>query len=51
MTAGLYFALGCAILAIVYGIWQSTRILRLPKDNKRMREIATAVHENTITYL
>ena len=30
MTGGLLFALGCAILAILYGIWQSGRILRLP---------------------
>src|SRR5881296_2416559 len=51
MTAGLIFALGCAILAILYGIWQSTRILRLPAGNARMQEIAAAVREGAVAYL
>ncbi|HTM62287.1 MAG TPA: sodium-translocating pyrophosphatase [Burkholderiales bacterium] len=51
MTAGLIFALGCAILAILYGIWQSRRILRLPAGNERMQEIAAAVREGAIAYL
>jgi K(+)-stimulated pyrophosphate-energized sodium pump len=51
MTAGLVFALGCALLAIVYGVWQSSRILRLPDGNERMREIAAAVREGAIAYL
>src|SRR3989440_6595187 len=51
MTVGLIFALACAILAIVYGIWQSGRILRLADGNERMREIAAAVREGAIAYL
>src|SRR6266568_3449640 len=51
MMAGLLFALACAALAIVYGIWQITRILRLPDGNERMREIADAVREGAIAYL
>src|SRR2546423_9622970 len=51
MTAGLSFALGCAILAILYGVWQSTRILRLPAGNERMREISAAVREGAVAYL
>src|SRR3954463_7044654 len=51
MTGGLIFALGGAILAILYGIWQITRILRLPDGNERMREIAAAVREGAIAYL
>src|SRR5687767_6477510 len=51
MTAGLIFALVCAVLAIVYGIWQSTRILALPDGNERMREIAGAVREGAVAYL
>src|SRR3954454_24995151 len=51
MTAGLIFALACAILAILYGIWQSTRILALPAGNERMQEIAAAVREGAIAYL
>jgi K(+)-stimulated pyrophosphate-energized sodium pump len=51
MTAGLLFALGCAILAIVYGAWQITRILRLPEGNERMREISQAIREGAVAYL
>ena len=51
MSAGLIFALVCAVLAIVYGAWQSMRILRLPEGNERMREIAAAVREGAIAYL
>jgi len=51
MTGGLLFALGCAILAILYGIWQAKRILALPAGNERMREIAAAVREGAVAYL
>ena len=51
MTAGLIFALVCAVLAIIYGIWQSGRILRLPAGNERMREISAAVREGAVAYL
>src|SRR5258708_37726137 len=51
MTGGLLFALLCALLAIVYGAWQITRILRLPEGNDRMKEIAAAVREGGVAYL
>ncbi len=51
MNSGLVFALACAVLAIVYGLWQISRILRLPDGNDRMREIAAAVREGAIAYL
>ncbi len=51
MTGGLQFALACAVLAIVYGAWQSVRIVRLPDGNERMREIAAAIREGAIAYL
>jgi K(+)-stimulated pyrophosphate-energized sodium pump len=51
MSGGLIFALACAILAIVYGVWQSAQILRLPDGNERMREIAAAVREGAVAYL
>jgi K(+)-stimulated pyrophosphate-energized sodium pump len=51
MNSGLVFALACAVLAIVYGVWQIGRILRLPDGNDRMREIAAAVREGAIAYL
>jgi K(+)-stimulated pyrophosphate-energized sodium pump len=51
MAGGLGFALVCALLAIVYGVWQSARILRLPDGNERMREISAAVREGAVAYL
>ena len=51
MNAGLIFALVCALLAIVYGVWQSGSILRLPEGNERMREISAAVREGAVAYL
>jgi K(+)-stimulated pyrophosphate-energized sodium pump len=51
MTGGLIFALACALLAILYGVWQITRIVRLPDGNDRMREIAAAIREGAIAYL
>ena len=51
MDGGLTFALACAVLAIVYGVWQSTRILQLPDGNERMREIAAAIREGAVAYL
>jgi K(+)-stimulated pyrophosphate-energized sodium pump len=51
MVGGLTFALACAVLAIVYGVWQSTRILQLPDGNEHMREIAAAIREGAVAYL
>jgi K(+)-stimulated pyrophosphate-energized sodium pump len=51
MVVGLTFALACAVLAILYGVWQIGRILRLPEGNERMREISAAVREGAIAYL
>src|SRR3954464_1100124 len=51
MSGGLLFALVCALIAIAYGVWQSTRILRLPDGNERMREISAAVREGATAYL
>jgi K(+)-stimulated pyrophosphate-energized sodium pump len=51
MSGGLLFALVCAVVAILYGLFQITRILRLPEGNDRMREIAAAVREGAVAYL
>jgi len=51
MSGGLIFALLCALLAIVYGVWQSVQILKLPDGNERMREIAAAIREGATAYL
>jgi len=51
MSAGLMFALVCAVVAIAYG-WISTQwILAQPTGNDRMREISAAVQEGAQAYL
>ena len=47
----LWFALGCAVLAIIYGAYSVTWILRQPAGNDRMQEIAAAVQEGARAYL
>jgi K(+)-stimulated pyrophosphate-energized sodium pump len=51
MSAGLLFALVCALLAILYGIISSKWILSQPQGNERMREISAAVQEGAKAYL
>ena len=51
MSAGLIFALVCAILAIVYGAISSQWILAQPSGNDRMREISGAIQEGAKAYL
>ncbi|WP_341929019.1 sodium-translocating pyrophosphatase [Methyloversatilis discipulorum] len=48
---GLWFALVCAVVAIVYGAVSSKWILAQPSGNPRMREIADAVQEGAKAYL
>ena len=48
---GLAIALGCAILAIVYGAWSARWILSLPAGNERMQEIAGAIQEGANAYM
>ena len=51
MSAGLWFALICAVAAIVYGIWQISWIIAQPTGNDRMREIAAAIQDGANAYL
>ncbi|HEY5637919.1 MAG TPA: sodium-translocating pyrophosphatase [Burkholderiales bacterium] len=48
---GLWFAIGCSLFAIAYGLQQARWIVSLPDGNERMREIASAIKEGAIAYL
>src|ERR1051326_7778471 len=45
------FALICAGVAIAYGVWLTSWLLRLPAGSERMQEIARAVQEGAAAYL
>jgi K(+)-stimulated pyrophosphate-energized sodium pump len=51
MSAGLVFALVCAIAALAYGFYSVNWILKQPDGNDRMREIAAAIQEGASAYL
>ncbi|MGH8441741.1 MAG: sodium-translocating pyrophosphatase [Nevskiaceae bacterium] len=48
---GLWIALGCALAAIVYGIFSVRWVLAKSAGNDRMKEIAAAVQEGAMAYL
>src|SRR5215470_13743375 len=51
MSGGLWLAIVCGALALVYGAWQISWILGQPAGNDRMREIAQAVQTGAMAYL
>jgi K(+)-stimulated pyrophosphate-energized sodium pump len=48
---GLWIAIACALVALVYGVVSVQWILAKPSGNDRMRQIAAAVQEGASAYL
>ena len=51
MTATVWFAIACGILAVAYGIWTSRAVLGASAGSARMQEISGAVQEGANAYL
>ncbi len=51
MSQSLWFALACAVVALIYGAVTIKWVLAQPSGNERMREIAAAIQEGASAYL
>ena len=47
----LWTAIAAGVLAVVYGVFSTAAIVRLPAGNARMQEIAAAIHTGAKAYL